>query len=97
MTVDPKALDCIEAETGLTIKAYLKALLLKLWEERDAFSGKRPFGSSNWNCDLYAALVRGGYISGSFDEFGYLDACDSDAGDLCIAGLIELIFQDSQS
>lgn len=32
-----------------TIRDYLKALLLRLWEQGEGFDGKRPFGNSGWN------------------------------------------------
>jgi hypothetical protein len=35
-----------------TVRDYLKALLLKLWEEEEGFSGKRPFGNSGWKHEL---------------------------------------------
>ena len=59
-----------------TIREYLKALLSKLWEEGEAFSGKRPFGNSGWEFPLYTALVKAGVVEGSLDEDGYLYSCD---------------------
>lgn len=63
-----------------TIKQYLKSLLQELWFEQEGFSGKRPFGNSGWEYDLYKALVKGGVIDGEFDEEGYLIECDSVIG-----------------
>lgn len=40
-----------------TIRGYLKALLRQVWREGECFSGKRPFGDSGWQTDIYAALV----------------------------------------
>lgn len=39
-----------------TIRDYLKALLTKLWCEDEGFSGKRPFGNSGWQNEVYASL-----------------------------------------
>ena len=46
-----------EAET---VRAYLKALLYAVWSKGEGFSGKRPFGNSGWEYDLYAALEPAG-------------------------------------
>lgn len=43
-----------------TIRDYLKALLLAVWDEAEGFSGKRPFGNSGWMYDVYASLERAG-------------------------------------
>ena len=43
-----------------TVREYLKMLLERLWEEGEGFSGKRPFGNSGWEYDLYAALEEKG-------------------------------------
>lgn len=57
-----------ENDSGATtVKGYLKALLLLLWEEGEGFSGKRPFGNSCWEYDLYRALVLGGLVEGKVD------------------------------
>lgn len=61
-----------------TIKDYLKALLASLMTEGEGFSGKRPFGNSGWEYDIYAALVRGGAIEGSFDEDGFIEQVDDE-------------------
>jgi hypothetical protein len=54
-----------------TIREYLIALLAVVWDEGEGFSGKRPFGNSSWEYDLYAALVKAGWISIVYDESGY--------------------------
>jgi len=36
-----------------TIRDYLKALLNQLWMEDEGFSGKRPFGNSGWQHEIY--------------------------------------------
>lgn len=66
---------CDDLNTTVTVKGYLKALLSKLWEEGEGFSGKRPFGNSGWERDLAVPLIQSGYLKGSvdFDEDGYLE------------------------
>lgn len=61
-----------------TIRGYLLALLAAVWTKGEGFSGKRPFGSSSWEGDLYVALVRSGAIDGGLDEDGYLDTLSDD-------------------
>jgi hypothetical protein len=51
------------------IRAYLKALLTKLWEEGEGFSGKRPFGNSGWERDLYFPLVKAGRVKGEIEKY----------------------------
>lgn len=47
---------------ALNIREYLKALLYNVWNEGERFSGKRPFGNSGWEHDLYMPLVAAGLI-----------------------------------
>jgi len=74
-----------DLDKTLTVKGYLVNLLRSLWAEGEGFSGKRPFGNSGWEYDLYSALVSGGAIKGSLDDEGYLQDFDRQAG-------IDLIF-----
>lgn len=60
----------------LTIGEYLKRLLLKLWEEDEMFSGKRPFGNSGWQFDIYKTLVEHGFVFGEIDNHGNVDEVD---------------------
>jgi hypothetical protein len=46
-----------------TVKEYLVELLAHLWDEGEGFSGKRPFGNSGWEYDLYEALGNAGLIA----------------------------------
>jgi len=65
----------------LTIKDYLKELLTELWKEGEGFSGKRPFGNSGWEYDIYVALVKNKVIKGEFDDDDYLEDYDSKEAD----------------
>jgi hypothetical protein len=64
---------CRDFDNEITIKGYFKELLCTLWKEQDGFSGKRPFGNSGWDYDIYAALILAGAIEGELDENGYID------------------------
>ena len=53
-----------------TIRGYLVALVRAVLAENEGFSGKRPFGNSGWEWDLYVALGRAGAIRVRMDEEG---------------------------
>lgn len=75
---------------GETIGSALKLLLSTLWEEQEGFSGKRPFGNSDWDTDFMEALVFGNVIWGVFDEEGVcLETYERDDGHKVIAALIK--------
>lgn len=66
-----------------TIRDYLVKLLAVLWDEGEGFSGKRPFGNSGWESDLYLPLVKAGIVAGKIDEEeGWLDEISDDAEQL---------------
>lgn len=59
-----------DAGKCLSIRDYFRSLLLAVWEEGEGFSGKRPFGNSGWEYDLYRPLIKAGFVSGKLDEDG---------------------------
>ena len=70
-----------------TIGGYLKKLLLTLWNEKECFSSKRPFGNSGWEYEIYQALISAKVVDGKLDECGYVDEVDYFTAD----GIIRLI------
>jgi len=72
-----------------TIRDYLVCLLADVWKHGEGFNGKRPFGNSGWEWELYAALVKAGHITGRFDEDGFIEDADRQAGDALVAAAIE--------
>ena len=60
-----------DAGENLTIRDYLHALLWTLWLQGEGFSGKRPFGNSGWESDIYLPLIKAGYLKGKTDSDGY--------------------------
>jgi hypothetical protein len=73
-------LELPENDSGATtVRGYLAALLAELWREEADFSGKRPFGNSSWQGDIYQPMIRAGIVPGTFDEDGYLDTFTQDA------------------
>lgn len=76
----------------VTLREYLGALLLTLWAEGSNFSGKRPFGFSSWQFDVYAGLIKAGYIEGSLDEDGYVEDVDVAAADALVLATARTLF-----
>jgi len=72
-----------------TVRGYLVALLALLWEHQEGFGGKRPFGNSGWQYDLYVPLMKAGFITGKLDEDGYAEEMDNAAGDRLIMAAIQ--------
>ena len=79
-------------DEGLTIKGYFRDLLITLWKQGEGFSGKRPFGNSGWEYDVYKPLIAAGVIEGSLDEDGCIEECDNREADKFIIKLIEATF-----
>lgn len=74
-----------------TIGEFIALLGAKLFEEEEAFSGKRPFGNSDWITDAYIPLIKAGLIDGEIDEDGYLESVDWDAGAEVFSGLFKFL------
>jgi len=51
-----------------TVAEYLQKLLVKLINEPEQFSSKRPFGTSNWHLDLVWPAVSLGIIEGKMED-----------------------------
>lgn len=74
-----------------TVRAYLSALLAKLWSEFGSFTGKYGLGNIDWYRELYTALVRAEMVADTFDEGGLLARCDeAEAHRLIAAAIAEL-------
>lgn len=74
-----------------TLREYFHTLLLTLWLEGEGFSGKRPFGNSGWDGDVYLALVEMKAVNGkilSDEGHSYLDSCDYDKANKLVVKLI---------
>lgn len=72
----------------VTLKQYLKRQLLALWTEVEQFSGKRPFGNSGWDWDIYAVLIRHDVIPGKLDSDGFIEEFDHKEATKIMIGLI---------
>ena len=76
-----------------TVREYLRNLLLALWAEGEGFSGKRPFGNSGWEYELYLPLVKNKIIKGKIDEDGFLEDCDDEEAFNVVENCIERLFE----
>lgn len=72
-----------------TVRGYLVALLAELWREEECFSGKRPFGNSSWQYDIYVPMISAGIVEGRLDEDGYAEHVDVPAADELILAAIQ--------
>lgn len=78
-----------------SVRDYLVKLLLLIWKDGEGFDGKRPFGNSSWDFDLYKPLGVAGLVRLTFDEDGYIDSFDWEeqqkADRLIEAAILELL------
>jgi hypothetical protein len=71
-----------------TVKDYLLALLEAIWVEGEGFDGKRPFGNSSWEYDVYEALGRAGLVRIEYDRDGDIEDVDDEIADRLIRDAI---------
>lgn len=71
-----------------TVRGYLVALLRQVWREGECFSGKRPFGDSGWQVEIYQALVKGSVLNGDWSDDGTDFVIDEGAADAIIDAAI---------
>ena len=62
---------------AFTVRGYMVELARTVWCDGECFSGKRPFGDSGWENEVYDALVRAELVPGTINEEGDLEY-DSD-------------------
>lgn len=84
-------LEC-EVEPGRSGRNWLRNLLAALWNEKENFSGKHPFGNSGWDHDAYIAIVKHGIAPGELDDLGYLKGGDTRLYDRIVLSAIRLVF-----
>ena len=66
----PMGVNDVEAAT---IRDYLKAIVSNVWSKGEGFSGKRPFGNSGWERELYYPLVKAGVATGKLGDGPWID------------------------
>jgi len=80
---------CDDFHEKITIKEYFIRLLLELWQDGESFNGRRPFGNSGWDYQIYHALVKNEIIEGICDSDGYLEHFDQIKADELIVKSIK--------
>lgn len=78
-----------------TVGVFLVSMLGQLWKERHLFDGKRPYGDSSWNLDVYASLGKAGLIECTFDEDGYIETVNDELADELVAEAIASLIPQS--
>jgi hypothetical protein len=78
-----------------SVRHYLGLLLLTVWRQKEGFSGKRPFGNSSWEYDLYRSLIEAGLLPGQLDENGLVEKMDHQIGHALIASAIVKMYSDA--
>jgi len=85
-----QVLDCPMSENDAdakTVRDYLGKLLLTVWIDGEDFDGKRPFGNSSWELEVYAALAENALIEASKDEWNDWDYNDAHADQMVRAAI----------
>ena len=77
-----------DAGDGLTVRQYLRELLLTLWLEGEGFDGKRPFGNSSWEFDVYRPLLVAGMVTGKLDRDGFIESVNYAEVDALVLAMI---------
>lgn len=91
-------LEMQENDAGATtLRGYFYQLLFNLYSEGEGFSGKRPFGNSCWEYEIYAVLVAHKVVKGVLNSEGYIDAVDEEEATAVTFALIdEMCFGDNK-
>lgn len=63
-----------------TVRVYLMKLLAEVWREEEGFDGKRPFGNSSWQVEIYDPLAEAGLLAGNWYD-------DVEADELILAAI----------
>ena len=58
ITKETLDLPMLENDAGAkTFRDYFKALVREVCQRQESFSGKRPFGNSDWIFELYESMI----------------------------------------
>ncbi len=82
---------CMDLDKEVTIREYLVGLLIAVWQQKEGFSGKRPFGNSGWEWDLFKPLIENGIVNGKLDEDGHIEKIDEEKANKVILDCIEAL------
>ena len=78
-------------DSGATpVRGYLIEFARQVWIHGEGFSGKRPFGNSGWEWEVYAALGAAGLVPVSRNRWDEDEADQDEAERLVLLALDEL-------
>lgn len=80
-------------DSDKTIGDFLTDLFVGLWDKGERFNSKRPFGTSGWKFEVYAALVSAGIVEGVLDEDNCVKIAEIDKADALVQGAIVEVFK----
>ena len=89
--MDPKRNDI----AATTVREFLVRTLATMVRQGESFSGKRPFGNSDWDWQLYQPLVQAGMIEGKVDDYGVMCEVDEEKAAEIIASALEESLKES--
>lgn len=75
-----------------TVRGYFVKLLDELLTKGEGFSGKRPFGNSGWEYDLYLPLIQAGAIPGKIED-GEIVEVDEPAARMALGSAVNALLQ----
>jgi len=81
-----RLVDCGGAKT---IRQYFALIASEVWTQGEGFSGKHGIGGSDWQTDIYTALIKAGAVDGEIDDDGFITECDYDEADFVLKEAIE--------
>ena len=74
------------------VREYMTELMKSVWHDGEGFSGKRPFGTSGWEHEVYTALVRAKIIKGTVEDGeAWADGYDTKKAHALVAAAIDFI------
>ena len=83
-----------DLDEEITLRQYFYDLMSTLWCEGEGFDGKRPFGTSGWDYDIYVPLIKHRLIKGEYDEENeYIKNLDeAEASDFVLTKILHPLF-----
>ena len=79
-----------------TIGEYLITLSQQVWSKGERFSGKRPFGNSGWEHELYLALAEAKLVGCqiyTYDDYVECHNINVETGNMLINKAYEALFE----
>ena len=78
-----------------TVGQYLLKLAAVMWRDGECADGKRPFGNSGWEWEIFTSLAEAGLIESTRDRYGDMDITDRPAAEALVTQALEHWIQKS--